>query len=78
MYIHEMQMAAGFLFLWKNTCKANVYKGLAGIMHDGKENGHSDYRDYIIGNAYSPISPYKQGLYRTHLINLYEFYTKTF
>lgn len=45
-------------------------------MRQGKENGNSHHKYFITGNAYSPISPYKQGLYRTHLINLYENFLK--
>lgn len=48
------------------------------LMRQGRENGNSHHKYFIIGNAYSPISPYKQGLCRTHPINLYEIYTKTF
>lgn len=52
-------MATGVMFLWINPCKASVYKGLASIKKDAKENGHSDYRVYMVGNIYNSAKPYK-------------------
>ena len=48
------------------------------LMRQGGGNGNNHHKYFITGNAYSLINPYKQGICRTHLINLYELYTKTF
>ena len=68
-------MAAGLSRMALNPVFTRVQQQLMG---QGRENGDSHHKYFTVGNAYSPISPYKQGLCRTHLINLYEFYTKTF